>query len=144
MKFEFQFEALLNIRRHEEKKQQQRLAVLVEQQLRLKNRTEQFKERLKKFEETVSNGRSQKAAAIRHQYELKHDLQKKIWQLQQKDRQLDEAIEQQRSRLIQANRNTRMLEKLENRERAKFIERHQHQVQLQQNEIATQIYNRSN
>lgn len=143
MKFEFQFDALLNIRRHEEKKEQQKLGRLIQQQLRLQNRIEQFKARLKKFESTVA-GRSQKVAAVRHQYELKQDLQKKIWQLDQKKSRLDEAIEQQRRQLMQANRNTRMLEKLESRERAKFIERYQHEEQLQQNEIATQMYNRSN
>lgn len=143
MKFEFEFEALLNIRRHEEKKEQQKLGRLLQEQLELGQKIESFKGRLQKFEDKTSDEESQKALAIRHQYELKQDLQEKIWQLQKKDQQLEKAIADQRHRLLEANKNTQMLEKLKDRERAEFIEEFQRAEQLQQNEIATQMYNRS-
>lgn len=143
MKFEFQFESLLNIRRHEEKKEQQKLGQLLSREIQLEERISTFKERLNTFGQAVMKSKTQAAAAIRQHYELKQDLQKKIWRLERTLDQLDEKIEKQREQLLEANRKTQMLEKLESRERSKFIKHYQDLQQKQQNEIATQMYNRN-
>ncbi|MGD8428091.1 MAG: flagellar FliJ family protein [Balneolaceae bacterium] len=143
MKFKFQFESLLHIRRHEEKKEQQELGRLLGMKLQIKNKIDRFRGRLEKFEDAYSNDIPRNALDIRHYYELRHDVQKKIWDLKGELGCLEKSIERQRERLMQANQKTKMLEELEERERKKFIEHHQHREQLQQNEIATQLYNRT-
>lgn len=142
MKFNFQFESILNIRRHQEKKEQQELARLMGEDRQLQQEIHADKERLHSFEQLRPNGQSQTAAEVRQRYGVKQDLQREIWHKEQEYRRLQQQIEQQRSKLIEINKKTQMLEKLKARERIKFIEYYQQLEQKQQNAIATQIYNR--
>lgn len=142
MKFNFQFESILNVRQHQEKKEQQKLARLLGKDRQLQKEVHADQEKLHSFEQLKPDGQRQTAAEVRHRYELKQDLQREIWQKQQEHRKLQQQIEQQRSELIEINKKTQMLEKLKDRERIKFIEHYQQLEQKQQNAIATQIYNR--
>lgn len=143
MKFEFQFESLLNIRRHEEKKEQQELGRLLEKKVKLENQISTCTSQLNAFERAVSGSEIQTASDIRQRYELMQDQQKKIWRMKRDYTRLAEKIKHQRTKLLEANKKTQMLEKLEKRERTKFLELYQRREQKQQNEIATQMYNRT-
>lgn len=142
MQFNFKFESILKIRRHQEKKEQQKLARLLGDDRQLQKQVHADKEKLHSFEQLKPDNQKQTAADVRQRYELKQDLQREIWRKQQKHRQLQQEIEQQRSELIEINKKTQMLEKLKDRDRIKFIEHYQQLEQKQQNAIATQIYNR--
>jgi flagellar FliJ protein len=143
MRFHFQFESLLDIRRHRENKERQKLGQLLEKQVSLEEKITQLKQKIAKFEETMLSGGSHKALAVRQQYTQKQELQKKSWQIQREQEKLEKKIAQQRHRLREANKQTRMLEKLKDRQRAEFVEEFQRQEQKQQNEVAIQMYNRS-
>ena len=143
MKFNFQFESLLNIRRHQKKKQQQILGRLLARQHELRDEVNSNRDKLRSFEQFRPGSEKQTAADIRQRYELKQDLQRATWRLRQQQEQLDRNISEQRKELIEANKKMQMLEKLKDRERIQFMEHYRQLEQKQQNAIATQIYNRA-
>lgn len=143
MKFAFQFESLLNIRRHREQQEQQKLGALLEKQVTLNEQKASVEAKLTALDRRRRQSAGQDILAITQQYEMKHSLQKKIWALQRRGNQLKGAIHRQRQALVQANKETQMLEKLRQRDRAAFVEEYQQMEQKQQNEIATQMYNRT-
>lgn len=143
MKFTFQFESLLNIRRHRERQEQQKLGALLEKRVTLNEQKASVEAKLTALDRRRRQFSGQNILAVTQQYEMKHSLQKKIWALQRRENQLKGAIHRQRQALMQANKETQMLEKLRQRDRAVFVEKYQQMEQKQQNEIATQMYNRT-
>lgn len=143
MKFEFKFKSLLNIRRYEEKLEQQKLGGLLQERLHLEKCSMDAERELLGYEQGLKAGGSQRVLEVQRNYECRQDLQKEVWQVKKKLVQLDREIEKQRKNLREANKRTKMLEKIKDRERARFVEEFQHKQQLQQNEIATQMFNRS-
>lgn len=140
MKFTFKYDSLMNVRRHEQKKQQQRLAELM-------NRRRQLREKLGRLRRNVSapmdeSERRQTVQGVRRSFQHHMSLLKQVWNLEQDLLKLEQEIENQRNRLLEASRKKSMLEKLEAREKMNFVKNLQHREQLRQNEIATQMYNR--
>lgn len=146
MKFQFQFESVLKVRRHQEKEEQQKLATLTGKQAQLDQACRGLYEKIQAVEVDAVAGQSSGSVPVtevRRQYEQQHSLRDELWALQDEQRELAEAIDEQRKQLMEANRKTKILEKLKSRERAKFLKEQQQIEQNQQNEIATQIYNRT-
>lgn len=144
MKFSFRFDYLLKIYRHDEKKRQQKLGQALSRRQKLETSIRKLQEQLNHYEAHKAEGGPETASGIRRRYELKQDMQKNIWNLKRKREEAEAQVQQRRRELQEANKKTRMLEKLEGRERAAFVEYHQQQEQLEQNEIAIRMYNRSN
>ncbi|SMO59393.1 flagellar export protein FliJ [Fodinibius sediminis] len=141
MKFEFRYESVLSVRQFRKKKEQQRLAACIQQRNVIRKRYRELREQ---GAASSRNPESESVSVheVRQDYEQRHQLQKQLWQLRNKRDKLEKEVSKQRKRLVEANRESMILEKLKQRERIKFIEHQQHIEQLQQNEIATQMYNR--
>jgi flagellar biosynthesis chaperone FliJ len=140
MKFNFRFASILKLRRHQEKMEKQQLSKLFRKKAMLK---EQHDELRQQNLQGVEVKESQSIITVRQQYEQKHARQKQMSALKQQLVELDIAVEQQRWKLAEANKETRKLEKLKSNEKQAFIEDAEHEEQLQQNEIAIQRFNQN-
>lgn len=143
MKYVFKFASLLKIRRYEVDREQQKLGKLLNETVQLEKKMDHLNKELHEFDQPGEESKSFKAAEIRKGYEFKKDLQEKIWRVEQELERMNGKIETQRKKLFDAKKRSRIFEKLEKRERAKFIERVLDKEQKQQNEIAIQMYNRN-
>lgn len=143
MKFVFKFASLLKIRRHEVDREQQKLAKLLNERVQLEKKMHLLKSKLDECGEMVRASTTLNVVEIRKGYEFKKDLQHKIWQVEQKVREVNEEIESQRKKLLEAKKQSQIFEKLEKRDRAKFVEKVLDYEQKQQNKIAIQMYNRN-
>ncbi|MDZ7772879.1 MAG: hypothetical protein U5K31_09090 [Balneolaceae bacterium] len=141
MKFQFKYRSLLKIRRHEQKLQQQKLAELLESRQEMSRRLERLLDR--PDPPALGEGGRHSVQGMRRGYTHRMSHLKEVWELQEMLERLGQDIEEQRGRLLEASKKTRMLEKLESQDKMRFLEELQRREQLQQNEIATQLYNRA-
>lgn len=141
MKFRFKYRSLLKIRRHEQKRQQQKLAELLGRRQQMNRQLERLRDR--PDPPALSEGGRHSVQGMRRGYDHRMTHLKQVWELQEKLERLGRDIEKQRGRLLEASKKKRMLEKLEAQDRMRFLEEFQRREQLQQNEIATQLYNRA-
>lgn len=143
MTFDFKFASLLKIRRYEVDREQQKLANLLNERVQFEKKMDLLKRKIDEFREPSGASTTVKVVEIRKGYEFKKDLQDKIWKVEQKLSGLNEEIESQRKKLLEAKKQSQIFEKLEKRDRAKFVKKVQDYEQKQQNEIAIQMYNRN-
>lgn len=143
MKFVFKFASLLKVHWYEVDREQQKLAKFLNERVQLEKKMDLLKRRLDECGEMVLASTTLNAVEIRKGYEFKKDLQDKIWQVEEKVREMNEKIESQREKLLEAKKQSQIFEKLEKRDRAKFVEKVLDYEQKQQNKIAIQMYNRS-
>lgn len=141
MKFRFRLESVLVIRNHQENIEKQKLASLLselsvmkidyERQLTQNHKREIGKNDMQMLQPLV------KAAGnhllISSQY-LRH--------LQMKIRQQEKTINSQRISVAEANRDVKIIENLKKKVLLEHLRELNRQEQIQQNEIATQIYMR--
>lgn len=143
MKFVFKFASLLKVRRYEVDREQQKLAKLLNERVQVEKKMEILKRKLQEFGKPDAGSTSVDIAEIRKGYEFKKDIQDQIWQVEQEVGRVNKEIEYQREKLIEAKKQCQIFEKLEKRERARFVEKVLDYEQKQQNSIAIQMYNRS-
>lgn len=143
MKFNFKFESVLNVYRHEEKQEQQKLGALIEKKLQMEKVINNLRQKVKEAQDSSSAIIEGSLTHVKRSYARMHEIQNEIWEMQSKVIEVQKEIEEQRTRLLHANRKVKVLEKLKSKEKASFVKLRQHHEQLQQNEIATQMYNRS-
>lgn len=143
MTFDFKFASLLKIRRYEVDREQQKLANLLNERVQFEKKMDLLKRKIDEFGEPSGASTTVNVVEIRKGYEFKKDLQDKIWKVEQKLSGLNEEIESQRKKLLEAKKQSQIFEKLEKRDRAKFVKKVQDYEQKQQNEIAIQMYNRN-
>lgn len=143
MKFVFKFASLLKTRQYEVDREQQKLGKLQKERVQLEKKMNFLNEKLHDFGQPGEESKSFKVAEVRKGYEFKKDLQEKIWRVEHDLGRMNEKIETQRQKVFDAKKKSLIFEKLEKRERAKFIEQVLDKEQKQQNEIAIQMYNRN-
>ncbi len=138
MKFKFRFASVLKLRRHQEKKEKQKLGILLKKKEILHRKILELKNLC---HHGIEQAEEQSLVKNRQDYAQKHTWHKKLTRLRQQVTRLDTEVEEQRQALTEAYKNTRMMEKLKDNEKQAFIEEAEHLEQLQQNEIAIQRYN---
>lgn len=141
MNFSFKYRSLMKVRRHEQKLQQQKLAELLSRQQAMSRRLQRLLER--PDPPALGNGGRHSVQGMRRGYAHRMTHLKQVWKLQEELERLGCDIEEQRRRLLEASKKTRMLEKLEKQDKVRFLEELNRREQLQQNEIATQRYHRA-
>lgn len=142
MKFTFKFQSLLKIRQYEVDREQQKLGKLLNEKLQFEKRMSVLKKKIHGYGHPGEALEALNALEIRQYYEFKKDLHEKLWQLEQKLVRWKKKIEIQRRKLFEANKRSQVIEKLEKKDRAKFVKQMLDREQKQQNEIAIQMYNR--
>lgn len=139
MKFTFKYESLKKIRRHRQEREQQKLAVMRGRKAKLQQELSALREELSAPVDESSRRHSVYQVRQTFQHHMKG--LKRCWKMEKDLLRLEREIERQRQRLLEADREKKVLETLEAREKMRFVEKLQHREQLRQNEIATQMYN---
>jgi len=136
--------SLLKLRKHQEQLEKQRLAEFMNRRQELCELKKNHEEKIKQSGGIMTdNGSgSMDLSVLRAHYVFKQDQHQEMWRLDGKLNKVEEKVELQRKKLVNANQRMRMLEKMRDRERLQFIKKVQHLEQKELNEIATQHYNR--
>lgn len=143
MKFRFRFASLLKVRKHKEHIERQKLGMLLEQKNALVREIEEEQESiLSSFAFTAD--RLATTSSIRMGYEFMHDRKKAIIKLQQELEEVNAQLEKQQKALTEANRKVKMIEMIEAKDFEEFTKKQNAIEQLQLNEVAMQIFNRTN
>lgn len=141
-KFKFKLDTVLRVRRHKEEKARQKLADLRRRKMRLETQKSEINGDLKAFhnnrDEQVDR---QTPVQHRQQYSYIHEQHKQIKQLDNKIENLAKQVAEQRKKLIEANKQTKILSNLKSKHKMNFLEEVDRLEQKQLNEIATQRYN---
>lgn len=144
MKFKFRMESILKLRKHQEQLEKQQLAEIMSRKKDLRERRKFHEEKIKQSGDIMTDDgyRSLDLSVIRAQYAFKQDQHQEMWRLDGKLKEVEAKAEFQRKKLVDANQRMRMLEKMKDREKLRFMKKLQHLEQKELNEIATQHYNR--
>lgn len=141
-KFKFKLETVLRVRRHREEKARQELADLRRRKMRLESQKHEINGHL----QTFNNNRDEQIdgqTPIQHrqQYSYIHDQHQQIKQLDNKIDHLAKQVNDKRKKLIEANKQTKILSNLKAKHKMNFLEEVDRLEQKQLNEIATQRFN---
>lgn len=144
MKYIFRFQSLLEIRKHEEKVEKQKLASITHKLLKLISRHERIQRMI--IEYSLNNARRDSGSVQFYKagHTFLHQQREKLYELDEQLRELKKQQEKQRRRLMEANRNVKKMEKIREKDRKKFIFEQERYEQLQLNEIASQMHIRTN
>ncbi len=144
MKFQFRFDSLLSVRKHEQAKQRMEYAKALRVLYNFQQEKSQIENVLGEYNESFHiNIPSGRYGMVQH-YNFIQQSHQKIWELDKAIRRAEEDAERERLRLVEANKKMKMLEILENKERKNFIIAMERLEQKEMNEVATQLYNRRN
>jgi flagellar export protein FliJ len=138
MKFNFRLASVLKIRRHQKRKEEQKLSALFNRRTAIEEQIESLRA---KCRENISYAKKESVSANRRYYMQKHRQHEDLRQLKHQLGLLKHEVEEQRKHLTRAVKLMRMIEKIRDREKRAFIDHAEHMEQLQQNEIAIQQFN---
>lgn len=143
MKFKFKLESILQIRKHELKREKQKLAFLIDQRHKLEDQYENHLKKLNsasKLKEDGKQSANQNREKMFQNYLLieKQALHRLTDKITHKEREVDE----QRKVVTEANKQLQMIEKLKHKALMEFQLEENRQEQHFQNEIATQMFHR--
>ncbi len=144
MKFRFKLETVLKIRAHEEKMEKQRLGLALNEWQVLKDQQKDLENSLTDIHSQFIQHSELDMVRMKQYYGFIHDQHTTIYKLDHEMETAEEKVNEQRKRLLEANKKTRMLEKLKEKERMRHRRDLERTEQLELNEIATQRFNRTN
>jgi len=141
-KFNFKLETVLRVRRHREEKERQKLANLRRKKMRLEAQKSDINSDLQTFH-TNRDEQIDGQSPIQHrqQYSYIHEQHQQMKQLDNKIDHLAKEVDDQRKKLIEANKQTKILKNLKSKHKMRFLEEVDRIEQKQLNEIATQRFN---
>ncbi|HLR77331.1 MAG TPA: hypothetical protein VK106_06690 [Balneolaceae bacterium] len=138
MKFKFRFASVLKVRRYQEKEEKQKLGALLKKKKGLERDFLNLKELC---QSDIEESKNLTMHENRRHYAQKHTWHKQLARLSRLINQLNNKLAEQRNKLAEAYKKTRMMEKLKDNEKKSFIQYVERVEQHQQNEIAIQRYN---
>jgi len=144
MKYIFRFQSLLEIRKHEEKVEKQKLASITRRLVKLISRYDRIQRMIIDYSLNNATTDSGSVQFFKAGYTFLHQQREKLCELDEQLRELKKEQEKQRKRLLEANRNVKKMEKIREKDRRKFIFEQERYEQLQLNEIASQMHIRTN
>lgn len=144
MKFKFKLESVLRVRRHEEELEKQKLGILIQKKKNIQISLQKVQDAINALNGEYLSETKSDTKSLRKYYAFLQDKQEIFWDLKRKVDVLDNDIIVQRQALLEANKKTKMLEKLRSREMIAYVKEMEQKEQLELNEMATQKYNHSN
>lgn len=141
MKFKFPLEKVLEIRRHEENTRQRAYARCVQEVERIKDHKSYLHGTIAEFATSnIEMQASSSAMQTKSAYLL--DIHKQIHNLTHELKEAEKFAEKARLLLVEANKKTKMLEKLKENQLSSFVKEQNRLEMLEINELATIRYNR--
>jgi len=144
MKYSFRFQSLLELRKHQEKAEKQKLAEITKELMDLLNAREQIQRMIVEYALDNSDRGPGSVQFFKAGYTFLQQQRNKLRRLETKLRKIKAEQDKQRERLRLANQETKKLEKIKEKDKAKFFLEQERNEQLELNEIATQMYSRLN
>lgn len=144
MSFLFRFHSLLKLRRHKVATEKQKLHTLLQEEQAIQDTVDYLTKTLTEIGHKADNQQQTCLNIIRNNYQYIHNKQHTLLELHETLSAAKEATKKQKRTLLDANRNVKVLEKLETREKLKYYKIQQDEERKKLNEIATLMYNRTN
>lgn len=142
MTFKFSLEPVLKVNEHREKQQQQKYAAQVQQMQSIKDKIESLRDRVNQEEPTTSAYPMGSIHALRARYGVLEQMHVEIGKLEKELALVDERVEVERRKLVEAHRKTHMMETMKTKEYNTFAYQVGQIEQVQMDEVAAQIANR--
>jgi len=144
MSFLFRFHSLLKLRRHKVASEKQKMHKLRQEVQAIEEQIDHGKKALADIQQKANNQPHPSLNAIKNKYQYIHNKKQALLELHEALEAAKEAAVKQKSKLVEASKNVKVLEKLEAREKLLYYEAQQEEERKKLNEIATSMYNRAN
>jgi flagellar protein FliJ len=138
--FKFKLQSVLNVRLYNEKTEKQNLSQLFTERNNLISEMELKARQIKGFSENQAGAHESKNVREKLVQEFLLSQLKEIWELEKTLRIKNSQIEQQREKLIEANKEVQILEKLKQKALVEHLREEERKDQNFQNEVATQMF----
>ena len=140
MKFDFSLEPVLEVRKHEEKIQKQRLAEKLSRKKDIAARKEKLQLKLKAHIERAESSEFNRLHDLRRHRSYISELHREVEKLEDSLRVVEKAVSQQRDKLAAVHKERHIMEKIKEEEHQVFLEKISREEQKLMDEIATQSY----
>lgn len=140
MKFDFSLEPVLEVRKHEEKIQKQRLAEKLSRKRDIAARKEKLQLKLKAHIERAESSEFNRLHDLRRHRSYISELHREVEKLEDSLRVVEKAVSQQRDKLAAVHKERHIMEKVKEEEHQVFLEKISREEQKMMDEIATQSY----
>lgn len=141
MTFKFSLEPVLKVNEHREKQQQQKYAAQVKQMQSIKDKIDDLKDRIDQTDD-ASEARYTSIHALRARYGVLEQMHVEIGKLEKELVLVDERVDAERKKLVEAHRKTHMMETMKTKEFTTFRHQVNQLEQGQMDEVAAQIVSR--
>src|SRR5699024_9246222 len=140
MKFNFSLEPVLKVRKHKEKLQEQKLAEKLSAKEQINSRQEKMKQKLENYLKNTDRTDFKNVHTIKRHSKHMQQTSKEIEKLNGELKKAENAVSEERERLVVANQKRHVMEKVKEKERKRFLEKLSKLEQKTMDEIATQTY----
>lgn len=139
MSFKFRLEPVLTLRKHEEKMAKQKLAGMLSELSVIKIEYQLKKDRMKTRDLPAAGARILQPIEKAFGNHLLISSQQ-LRHMKMRIKQQEEAVERQRSHVVETNRNVKIIGNLKKKALLEHLNEENRREQIHQNEIATQMY----
>ena len=140
MKFDFSLEPVLEVRKHEEKIQKQKLAEKLSRRKDIASQKERLQQKLKAHIEHSESVEFSNLHDLRRHRSYISELYREMEKLEDSLKVVEKAVSQQRDKLAEVHKERHIMEKIKEEEHQIFMERISREEQKMMDEIATQSY----
>ena len=140
MKFNFSLEPVLKVRKHKERLQKQKLAEKLSAKEQINSRQEEMKQKLENYLQNTERSDFENVHTIKRHSKHMQQTYKKIEELDGQLKEAENAVSEEREKLVVANQKRHVMEKVKEKERKRFLEKLSKLEQKTMDEIATQTY----
>lgn len=142
MKFNFSFEPVLKVRKHQEKLQKQKLAKELSKKNEIDELRTDIQERLKNYLDNAQSGQAENLHVIKRRNRQMVQVHQVINKLNEDLDNAENIVNKERQKLATAYKKRHILEKMKEKEKQRFLEKMLKLEQKEMDEIATQTYSR--
>lgn len=140
MRFSFKLEPVLKVRGHEENVEKQKLAFLLREENELRQKYNRKRKRLTEIWEAKNDKEIEGHHRERMMQNFLMEEERSLGRIKETLKEKKKGIETQKNRVIEANKQVRMIQKIKQKALMQHLKEAEHQDQLVQNEVATQMY----
>ncbi|HMB99169.1 MAG TPA: hypothetical protein VKM36_11835 [Balneolaceae bacterium] len=138
--FKFKLQSVLNVRLYTEKMEKQNLSGLLNERNNLIKKMDLKVRQVKELSGNQADLGENKNVREKLVQEFLLSELKGIWELEKQLEIKDSEVAKQRNKLIEANKEVQILEKLKQKELVEYVREEERQDQKFQNEVATQMF----